>query len=174
LYFTKPFVNSQLYKCIIYLIANMDELNKRVYEVMERFCGSKSIFATELGVGLPVITHISSGRNKPGVDILQKILHTYPSVNATWLMIGKGEMIKTVKPSLDIDNEINNIKNLANQLEQFKENTASVISYHKLFMDELRHFTELDSVLLKTQFGMNEIQQKIGEQLLNLKLKVEK
>lgn len=152
----------------------MDELNKRVYEVMERFCGSKSIFATELGVGLPVITHISSGRNKPGVDILQKILHTYPSVNATWLMIGKGEMIKTVKPSLDIDNEINNIKNLANQLEQFKENTASVISYHKLFMDELRHFTELDSVLLKTQFGMNEIQQKIGEQLLNLKLKVEK
>jgi hypothetical protein len=151
----------------------MDELNKRVYEVMERFCGSKSIFATELGVGLPVITHISSGRNKPGVDILQKILHTYPSVNATWLMIGKGEMIKTVKPSLDIDNEINNIKNLANQLEQFKENTASVISYHKQFMDELRHFTELDSVLLKTQFGMNEIQQKIDEQLLNLKLKVE-
>ena len=174
MYLTKTFVNSQLYKCIIYLIINMDELNKRVYEVMERFCGSKSIFATELGVGLPVITHISSGRNKPGVDILQKILHTYPSVNATWLMIGKGEMIKTVKPSLDIDNEINNIKNLANQLEQFKENTASVISYHKLFMDELRHFTELDSVLLKTQFGMNEIQQKIDEQLLNLKLKVEK
>lgn len=152
----------------------MDKLNKRVYEVMERFCGSKSIFATELGVGLPVITHISSGRNKPGVDILQKILHTYPSVDATWLMIGKGEMIKTVKPSLNIDNEINNIKNLANQLEQFRENTASVISYHKLFMDELRHFTELDSVLLKTQFGMNEIQQKIDEQLLNLKLKVGK
>jgi hypothetical protein len=41
-------------------------------------------------------------------------------------------------------------------------------------MDELRHFTELDSILLKTQFGMNEIQQKIDEELLNLKYKVEK
>ena len=82
----------------------MDELNKRVCDVMERFCGSKSIFATELGVGLPVITHISSGRNKPGVDILQKILHTYPTIDATWLMIGKGEMIKTEKPSLNILN----------------------------------------------------------------------
>ncbi|MFY7733204.1 MAG: hypothetical protein ACOVSR_06945 [Bacteroidia bacterium] len=152
----------------------MDELNKRVCDVMERFCGSKSIFATELGVGLPVITHISSGRNKPGVDILQKILHAYPTIDATWLMIGKGEMIKTEKPSLNIDNEINNIKNLANKFELLKENTASVIGYHKLFMDELRHFTELDSILLKTQFGMNEIQQKIDEELLNLKYKVEK
>ncbi len=152
----------------------MDELNKRVCEIMERFCGSKSIFATELGVGLPVITHISSGRNKPGVDILQKILHTYPTIDATWLMIGKGEMIKVEKTSLNIDNEINNIKNLAQQLEQFKENTDSVISYHKLFMDELRHFTELDNILLNTQVGMSEIQQKMDEELAKLKVKVDK
>jgi len=150
----------------------MDELNKRVCIIMDRFSGSKSNFAAELGVGLPVITHISSGRNKPGVDILQKILHTYPIIDATWLMIGKGEMIKAEKPSLNIDNEINNIKNLAEKLNQFKENTASVISYHKLFMDELRHFSELDNILLNTQVGMNDLQQNLNDELNNLKFKV--
>lgn len=166
------FVNSQLNKCIIYLITSMDELNKRVCEIMDHFCGSKSIFANQLGVSLPIITHITNGRNKPGIDILQKILLTYPSVNATWLMVGKGEMITTEKAKLNIDNELNNIAELVLKLSTFKTNTSQVISYHKLFMDELRHINELDNILLNTQIDLDKTQQNINEEIANLKSKV--
>ena len=168
----KTFVNLELYKCIIVLNLNMDELNKRVCEIMDRFCDSKSVFANELGVSLPIITHITNGRNKPGIDILQKILHTYPTINAAWLMIGKGEMIITEKTKLNIDNELNNITELVLKLNTFKTNTSQVISYHKLFMDELRHINELDSILLNTQSELDKTQQKINEEIDVLKSKV--
>lgn len=150
----------------------MDELNKRVCEIMDRFCGSKSIFANELGVGLPLITHITNGRNKPGIDILQKILHTYPSIDAAWLLIGKGEMLLREKTILNIDNELNNITALSAKLNTFKANTAQVISYHKLFMDELRHLNELDSILLNTQVELQQTQDKINAEVEVLKSKV--
>lgn len=150
----------------------MDELNKRVCEIMERFCGSKSVFANELGVGLPIITHITNGRNKPGVDILQKILHTYPTINAAWLMIGKGEIITSEKAKLNIDNELSNIAGLVSKLNTFKISTSQVISYHKLFMDELKHINELDSILLNSQRELDETQQKINEEIIVLKSKV--
>jgi hypothetical protein len=150
----------------------MDELNKRVCEIMERFCGSKSIFANELGVGLPIITHITNGRNKPGIDILQKILLTYPNINAAWLIIGKGEMIAAEKAKLSIDNELNSIAELVLKLNSFKTNISQVISYHKLFMDELRHMNELDSILLNTQSELDKTQQKINDEIDILKSKV--
>jgi len=150
----------------------MDELNKRVVKVMEHFSISKSDFALKLGIGLPTIAHIFSGRNKPGVDILQKILLTYPSINATWLMLGNGEMIVTQKPSLNIDNELINLKKLIDNISKFHQNTDQVIAYHKLLFDELKYISELDTLLTNTQSDLTEIQQNMKDELENLQFKV--
>jgi len=40
LFNAKTFVNLKLYKRITTLNISMDELNKRVCEIMDRFCGS--------------------------------------------------------------------------------------------------------------------------------------
>ena len=37
------------------------------------------------------ISHILSGRNKPSLDFVMKVLHSYPDVDLYWLMNGKGE-----------------------------------------------------------------------------------
>jgi len=150
----------------------MDELNKRVVKVMEHFNISKSDFALKLGIGLPTIAHIFSGRNKPGVDILQKILLTYPSISATWLMLGNGEMIVTQKPSLNIDNELINLKKLIDNISKFHQNTDQVIAYHKLLFDELKYISELDTLLTNTQSDLTEIQQNMKDELENLQFKV--
>lgn len=76
----------------------MDPLNQRIIEIMNHLGLSKTSFANEIGVSQPVITHISTGRNKPGLDILQKILIKYPEVNAEWLITGKGSKIKERDP----------------------------------------------------------------------------
>ena len=150
----------------------MDELNKRVVEVMEHFSNSKTDFALKLGIGLPTIAHIFSGRNKPGVDILQKILLTYPTVNATWLMIGKGEITITEKASIDIENELIRINSLIENLNTFNNNTSEVIAYHKLFLDELRHISELDVLLTNSQIDLTKTQQELRGELSILKSKV--
>jgi len=56
---------------------------------------SSARFAEIIGVQPSSISHILSGRNKPGFDFIQKILSSYPSINAEWLIMGKGNMLKS-------------------------------------------------------------------------------
>ena len=55
---------------------------------------SSARFAEIIGVQPSGISHILSGRNKPGFDFIQKILTSYPSLSAEWLIMGKGSMLK--------------------------------------------------------------------------------
>ena len=38
------------------------------------------------------ITHILSGRNKPSIDFLDKLIKSFPNLNTNWLISGIGEM----------------------------------------------------------------------------------
>jgi len=55
---------------------------------------SPSQFADEIQVQRSSISHILSGRNKPSLDFVLKILSTYPDINSEWLMFGKDKMMK--------------------------------------------------------------------------------
>jgi transcriptional regulator with XRE-family HTH domain len=59
-------------------------------------------FADILGVQRSGISHILSGRNKPGFDLIEKILIKFADINADWLITGKGSMYKesTIPPIL--------------------------------------------------------------------------
>jgi|TARA_B110000902_G_C14102862_1_gene511328 transcriptional regulator with XRE-family HTH domain len=51
-----------------------------------------SVLADNIGVNRATISHILSGRNKPSIDFLEKLLSTYPNINANWLISGVGYM----------------------------------------------------------------------------------
>ena len=53
---------------------------------------NSSKFADIIGVNRATISHILSGRNKPSIDFLEKLLHVYPELNANWLITGIGYM----------------------------------------------------------------------------------
>lgn len=55
---------------------------------------SPSQFADEINVQRSNVSHILTGRNKPSLDFILKILTSYPEINSDWLMFGKGQMIK--------------------------------------------------------------------------------
>lgn len=40
------------------------------------------------------ISHILSGRNKPSLDFILKMLEKYPYLSTEWLLFGKGSMYK--------------------------------------------------------------------------------
>ncbi|MDQ2769732.1 MAG: helix-turn-helix domain-containing protein [Bacteroidota bacterium] len=49
-------------------------------------------FADMIGVARPVISHILSGRNKPSLDVVQRILAAMPELSMPWLLNGTGPM----------------------------------------------------------------------------------
>jgi transcriptional regulator with XRE-family HTH domain len=55
---------------------------------------SSSQFAEEIGVQPSGISHIISGRNKPSLDFILKMLEKYPFLSSEWLLFGKGEMYR--------------------------------------------------------------------------------
>jgi transcriptional regulator with XRE-family HTH domain len=55
---------------------------------------SSSQFAEEIGVQPSGISHIISGRNKPSLDFIVKMLEKYPFLSNEWLLFGKGEMYR--------------------------------------------------------------------------------
>ncbi len=66
---------------------------------------SPSKFADEIGVQRSSISHIISGRNNPSLELIQKILNRYDFVNPDWLILGKGEMYRSVSRNPNLFNQ---------------------------------------------------------------------
>jgi transcriptional regulator with XRE-family HTH domain len=72
---------------------------------------SSTKFADEIGVQRSSVSHILSGRNNPGFEFIQKILTRYKHLNAEWLIMGTGNMFKTVRQTSifdELDNKSTN------------------------------------------------------------------
>ena len=67
-------------------------MHTRLKNWMESEGLKSSRLADNIGVNRATISHILSGRNKPSIDFLQKLLSAYPNLNANWLIIGIGYM----------------------------------------------------------------------------------
>lgn len=55
---------------------------------------SQSQFADNIGVARASVSHILSGRNRPGFDFIERMAKCYPALNLEWLITGKGRMYK--------------------------------------------------------------------------------
>ena len=66
---------------------------ERINFIVNHFQISPSKFADEIGVQRANISHILSGRNKPSLDFIQKILIRWNEINPHWLLLGKGEFL---------------------------------------------------------------------------------
>ncbi|MDT0558716.1 helix-turn-helix transcriptional regulator [Ichthyenterobacterium sp. W332] len=69
---------------------NTEDFIKRLQKVIDFYGESASSFAEKIGVQRSSISHILSGRNKPSLDFVMKVLSSYPEVELYWLMNGKG------------------------------------------------------------------------------------
>ena len=69
-------------------------MNERLQHFLKAENISRSQLADSLGVARASITHIISGRNKPGFDFLENISLRYPALNLDWLVTGRGKMYR--------------------------------------------------------------------------------
>ncbi|HSJ11925.1 MAG TPA: helix-turn-helix transcriptional regulator [Gillisia sp.] len=83
-------------------MVNSDQFSKRLEKILEYYDISAAAFAEAIDVGRSSISHILSGRNKPSLDFVMKVVQTYPEVELYWLLNGKGSF-----PSTSVKTETN-------------------------------------------------------------------
>lgn len=70
------------------------EMRERIAKIIASEGLNSSAFADLLGIQRSNISHILNGRNGPSLELLQKILNTFPHYNTDWLVMGRGEIYK--------------------------------------------------------------------------------
>lgn len=75
-------------------MVNTEEFTQRLHKIMEYHELSAASFADKIDVGRSSISHLLSGRNKPSLDFVMKIINAFPDVELYWLLNGKGSFPK--------------------------------------------------------------------------------
>lgn len=73
----------------------MDPIALRVVELMEKTGLSNKELADRLDLNPAIISHISSGRNKPSLNVIQALVTEFTNVNIEYLLNGKGDLFKS-------------------------------------------------------------------------------
>lgn len=85
---------------------NTEEFTIRLQRVIDYYGETASSFAEKIGVQRSSISHILSGRNKPSLEFVLKIIASFPEVELYWLLNGKGEFpsVKKMEKAKVADN----------------------------------------------------------------------
>ncbi|GAB2771253.1 helix-turn-helix transcriptional regulator [Rhabdobacter roseus] len=75
------------------------ELNEKIKQILVDKNVSPSHFADEIGVQRSSISHILAGRNRPSLDIIQKIVKRYPDIGLDWILDDEEETVYSGGPS---------------------------------------------------------------------------
>tara|TARA_Y100001933_G_scaffold256947_1_gene302413 strand:- start:299 stop:598 length:300 start_codon:yes stop_codon:yes gene_type:complete len=93
-----------------------------MHQRLQKWMSSESLkpsnLAKKIEVNRATISHILSGRNKPSIEFLHKLLNNYSNLNANWLITGEGYMNKNQNIK-----ESDNIKKIDKVVVFFDDNS---------------------------------------------------
>lgn len=69
-------------------------MREKLLDLMKSEGLRSSQLAEMLEINPAGISHILAGRNKPGFDLLQKILRRFPQINPDWLLLDSEKMYR--------------------------------------------------------------------------------
>lgn len=69
-------------------------MREKLLDLMKSEGLRSSQLAEMLEINPAGISHILAGRNKPGFDLLQKILRRFPRINPDWLLLDSDKMYR--------------------------------------------------------------------------------
>jgi transcriptional regulator with XRE-family HTH domain len=107
-------------------MVNQEEFVLRLKKVITYYNETAASFSENIGVQRSSISHILSGRNKPSLEFIMKVLSSYNEVDLYWLLNGKGSFPKIEN---DIVIETNNSINSSSNNENTSEIERIIIFY---------------------------------------------
>jgi transcriptional regulator with XRE-family HTH domain len=74
---------------------NTEDFIKRLDILLAHLGMSAASFSDKIGIQRSSVSHLLSGRNKPSLDFVLKIIATFPEVDLYWLLSGEGNLLRT-------------------------------------------------------------------------------
>ena len=78
-------------------MVNIDDFIKRLEIILDYYNLSASAFADKINVQRSSLSHLLSGRNKPSLDFIIKVIEVFPDVDLYWILNGNGTFPKSEK-----------------------------------------------------------------------------
>ena len=85
------------------------EILDRIKMVMKANQLNAASFADRIGVQRSNLSHILTGRNKPSLDFIEKMLIQFPKVNASWLISGQIQETDVINPLEEKETVVTNV-----------------------------------------------------------------
>lgn len=134
-------------------------MKDRLIKVLNHFGLTATRLADEIGVQRSGISHILSGRNQPGYEFIVKLLTRFPEINAEWLLMGKGTLLKEKEVVVENKTTARVVGEAAKQQDLFstnqtKEEDPAIYITKNL---QVTNVTVIDKVLLLHHNGTFEV-----------------
>ena len=83
-------------------MVNTSNFSKRLQKILDFYGVTATSFSEKIAFNRSTISHLLSGRNKPSLDFVMKVLQKFPEVELYWLLNGKGSFpaIKSTPSSI--------------------------------------------------------------------------
>jgi transcriptional regulator with XRE-family HTH domain len=96
---------------------NPEDFIKRLEYLLDFYNLNASSFADKIGVQRSSLSHLLSGRNKPSLDFIMKILEEFPDVDLYWILKGKGSFLKNSNQDMSLGGFKNALEKTASRNE---------------------------------------------------------
>lgn len=134
---------------LIITIVNSEGIILRLKEVLEHYNLTSSTFADTIDVQRSSISHLLSGRNKPSLDFVMKVVNKFPDVDLYWLLYDEGSFPKKKEERKKVEETITEEISKETKIETptlFSENTITEPEVRKI---SNTRFSANDKKLLK-------------------------
>jgi transcriptional regulator with XRE-family HTH domain len=139
-------------------MVNIDDFVKRLEIILDYYSLNASSFADRIGVQRSSMSHLLSGRNKPSLDFVMKILEVFPDVDLYWILNGKGTFPKSDEETiLSKSNLVSENENVATPISS-NENFETVDLFSQANSKEIektqtKNFSEIKNSNLNPEEG---------------------
>lgn len=111
-------------------MVNTVDFSKRLQKILDFYGLSATAFSEKITFNRSTISHLLSGRNKPSLEFVMKVLEEFPEVELYWLLNGKGNFPSTSQ-DLVSKKEVAQPQNLFQEQETVSKKLDSEIIHDK-------------------------------------------
>jgi predicted transcriptional regulator len=76
-------------------MVNSADFTKRLKKILSYYGLTATAFSEEIDINRSTISHLLSGRNKPSLEFVMKVVKHFPEVELYWFLNGKGSFPST-------------------------------------------------------------------------------
>jgi transcriptional regulator with XRE-family HTH domain len=125
-------------------------MKARIQEFLKAENKTSAQFAEEIGVQPSGISHILSGRNKPSLDFVLKMLERYPFLSTEWLLFGNGNMYKEPQMQELFDKSLENITQkeaIEQDVDKFAHKEPNKTDYQENKPERGQYKTDIEKII---------------------------